>query len=270
VAAGLASLTLNLCLLLTGQGSAFAADRRTSQKFPAEITGLNQISCPSASTCFAAAQTNSRLAVIATTDAGKVWSTRLLPRRPSGASDTAIACASSTVCSVAGGVGRSNGHHSGDTGLAWKTANTGHSWTVLHPLASTPALLSISCPTSATCYATGNARGPAPNYFTSPMVIVTRNGGGSWRKTGPAFKVSAEAFLSAISCPDTKSCWTLRETTIDAGGAAAVVASTTAVKTGSPHRWLGRSPPWTRSSTTSPAQPPPSASPAAGSTKPPT
>jgi photosystem II stability/assembly factor-like uncharacterized protein len=226
VAAGLASLTVNLCLLLTGPGSAFAVGRWTAQKVPAEITALNQISCPSAARCFAAAETNSRLAVIATTDAGKVWSTHLLPRGPSGASDTAIACASSTVCFVAGGVGGTNGRHSGDTGVAWKTANAGHSWTVLHLPVRTPALLSISCPTSATCYATGNARGPAPNYFTSPVVIVTRNGGGSWRKASPAFKASTEAFLSAISCPDTKSCWTLGETTISDGGAAAVLAST--------------------------------------------
>jgi hypothetical protein len=36
VAAGLASLTVNLCLLLTGTGSAFAVGRWTAQKVLAE------------------------------------------------------------------------------------------------------------------------------------------------------------------------------------------------------------------------------------------
>ena len=218
VGTGLATLATVACLVLAGPAPALGAARWSAQKLPRGIASLGQIACPRKSSCFATAGTTTRrLAVIATTNGGKVWTIQLLPRSATGATASVIACPTRRECFVAGGVGPQDGEMvKVNYGLIWKTTNAGHTWSTVRLPASTPELTAISCPSSSTCYAIGNFRreGPTTTLFTA-VAVVTNNGGRSWSRELPGDR-SSNTLTVALSCPARTVCQVLALTTLGA------------------------------------------------------
>jgi hypothetical protein len=196
-----------LCLLLAGPAPARGASRWSTQGVPHGIATLGQIACPTTSTCFATARTTSdRLAVIATTNGGKAWTTQLLPKAAASAREVAIVCPSGHDCMVAGGVGPEDGEIiKVNYGLIWRTTNSGHTWTSLRLPANTPELTSISCPTVSTCYAIGNYRRIAPiAFYVTPVIVATKDDGASWNRK--LVTNDLRTLPLNISCPTSTVC----------------------------------------------------------------
>ena len=174
---------------------------------------LFAISCPTASTCFAAGQDGS---VHTTANAGVSWSEQAVTtslidglscasasacvgvgnsgvviRTTDGANWTsqyvaglqflaAVSCPTTSLCVAVGSLGAIR--VTADGGATWSTRSSG----------TTSPLFGVSCPSVSICYAVGAAG----------VITGTSNGGSTWTLESSPTSVA----LTAISCPDTASC----------------------------------------------------------------
>jgi photosystem II stability/assembly factor-like uncharacterized protein len=159
---------------------------RLSTSLPV-LSGLFGVSCGSANACFALGfgGLNTHSVVLATSNAGKTWTTQnvpdLGPDRVGG-----ISCVSARLCEAVG------------TFASLSTNNGGNTW-VAHKLPNKIRdLYSISCASSTVCEAAGDAPGLGT---ATPELVGMKNG--SWtRQRVP----SGLQFLYGVSCPSPLSC----------------------------------------------------------------
>lgn len=193
--------------------------RTWQQVFPSGgLSGLlTGISCPSVTTCFVTATMSGRgvpLAVLVTRDGGKTWTARrgvdaLAPGTAAtagmlGRMLASVTCLSVTTCFVLG----ASFHQSTARVAMLVTTDSGTTWTRksmpdmnagYSPAAFTPPL---ACPTVTTCYLL-LSNGSSLDPFSTGDVLVTHNGGTSWRRT----VVRAKAILTDMACPNANACW---------------------------------------------------------------
>jgi photosystem II stability/assembly factor-like uncharacterized protein len=156
-------------------------------------SGMNGISCPTVSTCFAAGSQGGSVAVIKTTDGGLKWAHLRLPRGTGFL--TSISCASAVRCTAVGAVGAYDAHP-----FAVSTATGGRGWTRGIMPRQISGLITVSCPSSSTCFAVGSSQG-------QPVILITTNGGKRWRERWRAsHNSSLFTVLAAISCPSATTC----------------------------------------------------------------
>jgi photosystem II stability/assembly factor-like uncharacterized protein len=154
-------------------------------------SGMNDVSCPTVSTCFAAGSQGASAAVIKTTDGGHEWAHLRLPRWTGFL--TSISCPSTLRCTAVGAGGAYDAYP-----FAVSTVTGGRAWTHGIMPRQTPPLSTVSCPTSSTCFAVGNSQGP--------VILVTTDGGKRWRERWRESHNSLFTELVAISCPSAATC----------------------------------------------------------------
>lgn len=141
--------------------------------------GIGEVSCPSATTCFASSYISPNGVIDKTTDGGSHWTSKTAPAYASK-----ISCASASHC-VALAAG----------GFMYTT--NGSSWH-LAAAPGSPALSAITCVSKSACDAAGENASD-----TAFVVLVTANGGKSWKtKTLP----SGIDLVGGIACASAKRC----------------------------------------------------------------
>jgi len=154
----------------TSSVSAGGLTWKVSQSFqPSQIRSFAGISCPSATTCYAAGIDGT----FVTTDSGRLWT--VLTPQPSGVGSYSIACPSAKTCYTGNGL-------TTDGGKTWSAFSTGAS-----PSGS------IACPSTTTCYRVG-----------SYGIVVTTDSGTTWRLG--AMPSGSEGYQFGIACPSTTTC----------------------------------------------------------------
>lgn len=155
------------------------------------------VSCASPRVCFAVGQTQrGHGVVIRTTNGGATWTVLAF------STDTAfysIACPSSQRCVV--GLGRSPLYTSQSSNVVFRTVDGGLRW-IRSPLPiPTSYVSSISCPTTTNCTAVG-WHGGYSSPGSTPVALVTKNGGVTWMAT-----VAANAHkLNGVACSQGRDC----------------------------------------------------------------
>ena len=141
---------------------------------------VGEVSCPTASTCFAGSYISPNDVIDKTTDGGSKWTSKTAPAYASK-----MSCASASHCVALA-----------DGGFMY-TTNGGSSWHLVSAPGS-PSLSAISCASESACYAVG------PNSSdTGLVVLATSNGGKSWKtKTLP----SGIDEVGGIACANSKRC----------------------------------------------------------------
>ncbi len=156
----------------------------SSQNIPTSVA-LNDVACPSTSTCFAVGTSSSATGVaLGTTDGGSTWTILTVP--PGVGALDGVACTSMQDCIAVGAdsiVGTTNG------GATWTTQ------ALPIGIVGTPTFNSVACDSSATCYAVGSTN--------SGAVAAKTSGGGVW--TNLTLPAGLET-LRGIACPTAKGC----------------------------------------------------------------
>jgi len=154
-------------------------------------SGMNNISCPAVSTCFAAGSQGASVTVIKTTDGGHQWARLRLPRGTGFL--TSISCPTTLRCTAVGAGGAYDAYP-----YAVSTTTAGRDWTRgIMPRHISP-LSTVSCPTASTCFAVGNSQGP--------VILITTDAGKRWRQRWRENHNSIFTALAAISCPSAATC----------------------------------------------------------------
>jgi len=144
---------------------------KVSQKFQrSQIRSFAGISCPSATTCYAAGIDGT----FVTTNSGTTWTALTL--QPSGGGSYSIACPSTMTCYTSDG----------------RTMDGGKTWSAYSTEASPSG--SIACPSTTTCYRVG-----------SYGILVTTDSGTSWQLG--AMASGTEGYQYAIACPSVTTCF---------------------------------------------------------------
>jgi photosystem II stability/assembly factor-like uncharacterized protein len=177
----------------TGRGAIYrSADGGgiwSRQPVPDSTPGLLAVSCPSTSRCLAVGNGPYEPVFLSTTNGGASWSTLtgkdLFPYYVYG-----LDCPSLTTCYAAlqGGLARS--------------VNGGASWTEL-PWSNSLSLLSLSCPTTRTCFVIAV---DAVNGATATSLVIQRDGNAGRSATTIKTIPTAGESAASISCPSVTTC----------------------------------------------------------------
>jgi photosystem II stability/assembly factor-like uncharacterized protein len=136
---------------------------------------------------------------IETTDDGATWTTSSYPDALDARS---LSCSDANTCVATGAIASvtSSGNPDFATqGLVLTTSDGGASWTPATIPSSVAIVADPTCPTTETCYATGDAT-------TNGSVVLSSDDGGSTWDTVPLPASLTGAQLTSISCPTTTSC----------------------------------------------------------------
>ena len=155
---------------------------------------FDSVSCANSFSCLVAGGTSA----LATGDAGNTW-TNVSPPGAFGVNSlTSSACATADECLV-------GGNSQAGYPLLLRTLDQGAAWAQVSQglPSSVTSIDALSCPSSTQCYAVGATSG---NF----VVLVTANGGGSWRAVAPPAVIAQSSGTLGrfqISCPTTSDCW---------------------------------------------------------------
>jgi hypothetical protein len=144
-------------------------DSWTLQPTPANMSALDNISCPTATECLAVG-TNSRSATgYLTFDAGRHWQATSLPYGMGYANG--VACPDGNHCYVSGFSGPGT-NPSG--AVMFATANAGRSWQLQPVRGGSNGAVDVACASATMCYGAGQSRQGA-------TISITTNGGVPWQ-----------------------------------------------------------------------------------------
>ncbi len=203
----------------------------TADTVPSGVTDLTQVTCPSATGCYALGQSGSGPVVLAGYVGSGTDQWIVVPHP--GVTLTgldSIACPTTTTCEIAyAGIGGAPGvlRLDGDPGLlahnpAWTPSVTSDTL----PGAVT-SVGTITCPTASTCLATATGDHSSPSDATVITVPVAVAGGSTW--TAESTFPTGASTVTGISCTAT--------TCVAVGSATGAAAVWTADLTASPHAW---------------------------------
>jgi photosystem II stability/assembly factor-like uncharacterized protein len=164
------------------------------------IASLTVVSCPSASTCVAAATAGQNAVSLRTEDAGVKWVSDAFP---AGITQlNGIACRSTTVC------------EGGGDGDAVRTTNGGASWAEQSPVAGgSYAFEEIACSSYTVCEA---------GEGVDSLVVYTTNGGTTWTGTSSFPPSLGRSPFTGLACPTASFCLG-----VISGGGGSVILRTT-------------------------------------------
>ncbi len=182
----------------------------TAATLPSAAQQIFTVSCPTASTCVAVGLLSQvgaggvktvSAGSVTTTDGGTTWSTH--PAAIAGAAMQVVSCYSATRC-VAAGMAQAGSNAVGPAGFV--STDGGSTWAA-YPMPGTSSddALSMSCPSSTTCVATGTAL-PAGGGTATPWIVDTANGGTSWTTSTPPSTPPGLDALTSVSCTSSTTC----------------------------------------------------------------
>jgi hypothetical protein len=172
----------------------------TARLVPAGVDLLEDVVCPSQTTCFAVggmASPSEPGWIIGSSDAGHSWN--LVDRVPPGDSLNAIACPSATECVAVGSQGPGQGVTANFVPLVVVTTDAGRHWVQVTVPARLEILSDVACATVTTCLAVGAG------------LIRTTDGGMDWTVvstpgwTSPATP-GPPAGIDSVTCPTASFC----------------------------------------------------------------
>jgi len=165
------------------------------------------ITCPSLSECIGVgaqnANTSESPAIWRTSNGGATWSHVI----PAGASNVqaellAVSCPSPTFCVALGANGIGD---IGNSSVLYVTTDGGATWTSESLPGGIDSLSGLSCTSTSTCFASGNAE-VTLNGVTeaTPAVVETTDGGMTWQLISSG--ITSPGTLSRITCTSTTDC----------------------------------------------------------------
>lgn len=162
---------------------------------PSGLTFTSALACRTARTCSAGAEDHGLPAFTVTRDGGRTWISRPLPAEAGVI--TSLSCTAVTTCrALAAAQGQAN---SFDEHLV-TTDDGRHFTTTAFPAADN--IYVMSCPTASHCVAAG--LGPASGSTPTGLVLVSDDGGASWR---PGTLPHGVRPTSPIDCVDAQHCF---------------------------------------------------------------
>jgi hypothetical protein len=173
-----------------------------AQFLPPGISNLYAVTCATTQDCQAVGQqSNGFGAVIGTTDAdayGAVWRTQYAPTSTAVGPLDSIACPLPSRCEGVGKAYINGGLTVAIVGTTDATRSTA-TWTAQTVPAGSSgySLYGISCATVTVCETVGDSGEPAPGEDSSPLILGTTNGGGTWLSQQVP---TAASYLLGISC----------------------------------------------------------------------
>jgi hypothetical protein len=196
--------------------------RFATSAFPAGAF-VQDVSCPTTTGCVALGVNNidtpTRGVALTTSDAGAHWSPGTLPAGMTVAPSPPFTCVDASHCFMVGDVRSPNAYEWTATAV---TADGGRTWTQrpFPASAPNPVMSGIACPTTRTCYTSGEEAVPqrvgTGVNDDSPVVLITHDAGLTWNRVTfavpahvpPAMRADPNAFLSVgdIQCPQPDAC----------------------------------------------------------------
>lgn len=158
------------------------------ETLPADIGGLDGLSCPSMSVCYAFGVTSdlSAAVIVATFDGGKTWATAAVL---SGVANVfGMSCPSTSRCFAVGVTATTSG---APTIVA--TSDGGSTWVNQPVPAGVTFLRGIACPRTSVCFAVGGSS----STLSMSAILTTDTGGRVWTSESP---VSEPSVLADVSC----------------------------------------------------------------------
>ncbi|MGH8995951.1 MAG: prepilin-type N-terminal cleavage/methylation domain-containing protein, partial [Acidimicrobiales bacterium] len=150
-------------------------------------TSLGSVACPGTATCYAIGQTSTGAEILSLAATGQTW---VLDTPPAGVTVptlTQLACPSTSECYAIGQVDTATSTVAAVLSLAAPSGTAPPSW-VRDTASSATPLVSLSCPTTATCVAAGQV--------TVPPVLLARTGPTTW--VASSFTLPAGTTLDSI------------------------------------------------------------------------
>jgi hypothetical protein len=198
------------CTLIAGAEIFATTDGGTSwnQEVPPSGEGLSAVSCSTTSACVivgGSTSTSDRISATWTSDGGKTWNRGSLPDEPY-AGLSSVTCSTANHCVAVGGENSLDGvpvNPGAAPGLVAVTADGGATWSVTTFDAT---LTSVSCTTSADCWATARGHG-----LWSTFVLASSDGGRLWSRT--LLPTTPGSSSAEISCSAPSSCFVARSGT---------------------------------------------------------
>ena len=174
---------------------------------PGSASSLNGVACPNTTSCFAVGGYSARKALVEHWN-GHSWSIRPSPQLNQSNSEavlSSVACPSSTSCIAVGAQYNSQSPYSEPLVEHWN----GHSWSfMLSPRFSLDFndLVSVSCPTTSSCYAVGDSGYVQSGYSMSTPVAEHWDGHRWLLMSVPVPPDAPAARFASVSCSSATSC----------------------------------------------------------------
>jgi len=180
------------------------------------LDGVEGLSCPFGSTCFASGSTPGASPPAAmldeSSDAGSTWTPVTLPAGLSAVGK--VACATSTTCmTIATG-------YLGQGAQVLRTTDGGVTWTLVTVTAqgTSDALSALACPSATQCLAVGSVPEQCvQRCYHGPFAARSTDAGATWQIVTPNEAGYAEAGLSGLACLPSLACVTSGELFTDFG-----------------------------------------------------
>jgi photosystem II stability/assembly factor-like uncharacterized protein len=190
------------CVTVTGEGSSVlrtvnGGTTWTTPSLPAAAKaayGLEGVTCPTVTTCFAVAASATGGVIIRSTDGGAKWQVQTAPHGTNYYQS--ISCSSSSTCTIVGG------NLSETTPPPVLTTTDGGAMWRAHSSAAIvtgESLGSVSCPTKDECFVAGGVNSGGARMFR------TTNGGTSWAPV----TLPSGLFGVGVSCISATTCFAL-------------------------------------------------------------
>jgi hypothetical protein len=189
------------------------------QTTPISNLELNDITCPSTSTCYAVGRGD----ILGTTNSGTTWNVETAPSDSDPPEE--IACASTSTCVIVGNVLNcmlgENTPCPPERYATLSTTDSGRHW-IGHGLPPDVSPIGVACTNVFTCYATTYIGQPAdfdnydnPDNGEAGGILKSSNLGGEWSaQTVP----TVTGAISAISCPSQTICYAVGQGSGNVGG----------------------------------------------------
>ncbi len=178
-------------------------DKWVTHAMPAHSSAVDEVACPSATTCLAAGATTN--VVWRSSDRGASWKSAALTHTPGV---QRLSCGTTKMCEAVSAVGLVS---TGPT--LWRTANAGKTWTrqrvpnvssgFAKAYAPSVALDTVVCRSVRDCLIAGHAQARRISFYVFGFVARTVNGGKSWTQRPLPATLGQ---LAAISCASTSHC----------------------------------------------------------------
>ncbi len=165
---------------------------------------LNAVDCVSASVCWVAGTEGSDPEiplVMESTDWGQRWTVFSNLPDPDDSALSAISCNSTTTCVAVGNTTATSPQAtSPQAAVVVRTSDAGQTWTAPSSpvLENSGALMSVSCPDAAHCFAVGSVQNGGA------LVLGSSDGGQTW--VSRALSID-NGWLNSIDCPTRDNCW---------------------------------------------------------------
>jgi hypothetical protein len=178
-----------------------AADKwaiQSTPRPPGPYSGLNSVSCASASACTAVGFSNSGTSTLAERWNGTAWTIQTPPNPSAGGDLEGVSCSSASACTAVGSTGFTSTLAEQWNGTAWTIQTTPNP-----PGMQAGGLDGVSCTSASACTAVGWYQTSSGPEFT----LAEQWNGTAWTiQTTPKPSGSTDTELNSVSCTSASAC----------------------------------------------------------------